>query len=100
MRSTNASSRCTELLWGQEAEAAASVSQQVEAFRRDMAKDGGAQRGEVRRLVQGFTQRAQGLVDSTLKVCLRLLVQGQAHLFSWTDQPVSQVPNAWLTQCL
>ena len=45
------------------------MTQQMEAFRRDMAKDGSAQRGEVRRLVQGFSQRAEALVESTLRVC-------------------------------
>ena len=44
------------------------MTQQMEAFRRDMAKDGGAQRGEVRRLVQGFSQRAEALVEFTLRV--------------------------------
>ena len=33
-----------------------------------MAKDGSSQRGEVRRLVQGFTQRAEALIESTLRV--------------------------------
>ena len=58
----------TKLRLLQEAEAAASVTQQMEAFRRDMAKDGSSQRGEVRRLVQGFTQRAEALIESTLRV--------------------------------
>lgn len=53
----------------QEAEAAASVTGQMEAFRGAMVKDGASQRGEVQRIVQGLTKRAQALVDDTLQVC-------------------------------
>ena len=52
----------------QEAEAAASVTGQMEAFRAAMAKDGASQRGEAQRIVQALTKRAQALVDSTLQV--------------------------------
>ena len=51
----------------QEAEAAVSVTAQMEAFRGAMAKDGASQRGEVQRIVQGLTKRAQALVDDTLQ---------------------------------
>ena len=52
----------------QEADAAASVEGQMQAFRQAMAKDGASQRSEAQRIVQGLTQRAQALVDDTLKV--------------------------------
>ena len=52
----------------QDVAAVRTVQDQLEAFQREMARDGQAQRSECRKLVAAATKRAEKLVDSTLQV--------------------------------
>ena len=66
LASAGALSYSTKFL--QDVEAVRSVQDQLATFRREMARDGKAQRSECRKLIAGAIKRAQKLIDDTLQV--------------------------------
>ena len=79
-------------------EAVRAVGQQVARFRRDMGKDGAAQRAVLRRALQDASARAERAVNDTLQ--LSNLSTLSAYAFADKSQSAGTMPLAQARTCL